>query len=242
MTESAISDIVNLYTREAGVRSLERQLATICRKIARRKAERRPIPKTVQRTNLHKFLGPPQYLRRMVDREPEVGVVTGLAWTSTGGEILEIEVRMFPGSGKLLITEVSTGPNIYSQVPFTGMEQLAAEFIEVHNPNSFAVDMSDYYLTDATYSGTPSTYYYNLPTGQDAGGGGFGDFFARFPDGATIGAGEVQTISLPGSEDFFTEYGVNPTYELFEDGVAADAVPDMREALTGSINTQGSPR
>jgi ATP-dependent Lon protease len=104
VTESAIGDIVNLYTREAGVRALERQLATICRKMARRKAERRPIPRTVQRTNLHKFLGSPQYLRRMVDREPETGVVTGLAWTSTGGEILEIEVTMLPGSGKLLIT------------------------------------------------------------------------------------------------------------------------------------------
>jgi ATP-dependent Lon protease len=104
VSDAAIGDVVNLYTREAGVRSLERQLAKICRKVARRKAERRPIPKTVQRTNLHKFLGPPQFLRRMVDRDPEVGVVTGLAWTSTGGEILEIEVSIFPGSGKLQLT------------------------------------------------------------------------------------------------------------------------------------------
>ena len=104
VTEPAVRDIINLYTREAGVRSLERQLATVCRKIARRKAERRTIPRTIERTNLHKFLGPPQYLRRMVDREPEIGVVTGLAWTSTGGEILEIEVTMLPGQGKLLIT------------------------------------------------------------------------------------------------------------------------------------------
>ncbi|RKZ16008.1 endopeptidase La [bacterium] len=104
ISEAAISDAISLYTREAGVRGLERQLATICRKIARRKAERRPIPKIVQRTNLHKFLGPPQFLRRMVDREPEIGVVTGLAWTSTGGEILEIEVAIFAGTGKLQIT------------------------------------------------------------------------------------------------------------------------------------------
>jgi ATP-dependent Lon protease len=104
VSDAAISDVINLYTREAGVRSLERQLATICRKVARRKSERRQIPRSVQRTNLHKFLGPPQFLRRMVDREPEVGVVTGLAWTATGGEILEIEVSVFPGSGKLQIT------------------------------------------------------------------------------------------------------------------------------------------
>lgn len=102
--EAAVRDVIGLYTREAGVRSLERQLATICRKIARRKAERGPIPRQITQANLHKFLGPPQYLRRMVDREPEVGVVTGLAWTSTGGEILEIEVSMLPGSGKLHIT------------------------------------------------------------------------------------------------------------------------------------------
>jgi len=102
--EAAIRDVIGLYTREAGVRSLERQLATICRKVARRKAERRPIPREIQQANLHKFLGPPQYLRRMVDRDPEVGVVTGLAWTSTGGEILEIEVSMLPGTGKLIVT------------------------------------------------------------------------------------------------------------------------------------------
>jgi ATP-dependent Lon protease len=104
VSDAAISDVISLYTREAGVRSLERQLATICRKVARRKSEKRPIPRSIQRTNLHKFLGPPQFLRRMVDREPEVGVVTGLAWTATGGEILEIEVSVFTGSGKLQIT------------------------------------------------------------------------------------------------------------------------------------------
>jgi ATP-dependent Lon protease len=104
VTESAMLDTINLYTREAGVRSLERQLATICRKVARRKAERRPVPKSIQRSNLHKFLGSPKYLHRAVETEPELGTVTGLAWTSTGGEILEIEVMMLPGTGKLLLT------------------------------------------------------------------------------------------------------------------------------------------
>ena len=104
ITESALSDIVNLYTREAGVRALERQLATVCRKIARRKAERRPVPRSIQRTNLHRFLGPPQHVHRMVEEEPEIGVVTGLAWTAVGGEILEIEVILLPGTGKLLLT------------------------------------------------------------------------------------------------------------------------------------------
>jgi predicted extracellular nuclease len=112
------------------------------------------------------------------------------------------------------------------------------EFIEIHNPMGAAVDLSSVYLTDATYA-NGSTYYYNIVTGANAGGGGFGDFHARFPDGATIGPAEFQTVSLAGSEDFFAAYGVDPTYELYEDGVGADAIPDMRDALPGSINNQG---
>jgi ATP-dependent Lon protease len=143
VSEAAISDTINLYTREAGVRGLERELATICRKVARRKAERRTVPKTVQRTNLHKFLGPPKYLRRIVDNEPELGVVTGLAWTSTGGEILEIEVSIFPGSGKLLLTgnlrkvmeESARTALSYarSRVPETA-EQMKKQDIHIHVP------------------------------------------------------------------------------------------------------------
>ncbi len=104
VSETALQDMVNLYTREAGVRALERELATLCRKVARRKAERRPVPKVIQRSNLHRFLGPPKYLHRMVEEEPEVGVVTGLAWTPVGGEILEIEVSALPGKGRLTLT------------------------------------------------------------------------------------------------------------------------------------------
>jgi predicted extracellular nuclease len=114
----------------------------------------------------------------------------------------------------------------------------AGEFVEIHNPTGVAIDLSDVYLTDATFAGG-GTFYYNIVTGADAGGGGFGDFHARFPDGASIAAGEFQTLSLPGSDDYFAEYGVDPTYELFEDGVGPDSVGDMREALPGSINGQG---
>ncbi len=113
----------------------------------------------------------------------------------------------------------------------------AGEFIEIHNPGSSAVDLSNVYLTDATFA-PGGTYYYNIVTGANAGGGGFGDFHARFPDGASIPAGGYQTVALAGSDDFFATYGVNPTYELFEDG-AADGIADMREAFAGSINNQG---
>lgn len=129
------------------------------------------------------------------------------------------------GASQLLITEIVVTP--------TG-----GEFVEIYNPNDVSVDLSNVYLTDATFAGG-STYYYNLVTGTNAGGGDFSDFFARFPDGATIAAGEYQTVAMSGSDAFFTEYGENPDYELFEDAVSADAIPDMREAVSGSINGQG---
>lgn len=131
-----------------------------------------------------------------------------------------------PGQPQLLMTEVVVTPT-------------NGEFIEIFNPNAVAVDLSDVYLTDATFAGTPSTFYYNIVTGAAAGGGGFGDFLARFPAGATIAPGEYQTIAIAGSTAYNGEYGVDPNYELFEDDGVADAIPDMREGLPGSINNQG---
>ncbi|MEO1368905.1 MAG: lamin tail domain-containing protein, partial [Acidobacteriota bacterium] len=163
-----------------------------------------------------------------VDGDDETSEDLSVTWdigVATPGE----DVPPPPAAPRLLLSEVVVTPT-------TG------EMIEIHNPNDFAVDLSDFYVTDAVFTGTPSTFYYNLPTGVDAGGGGFGDFHARFPDGAMIGAGETQTIALPGSEDFTAEYAVSPTYELFEDAVSLggdDGIPEMREALPGSINDQG---
>lgn len=129
------------------------------------------------------------------------------------------------GPPQLLMTEVVVTPT-------------AGEYIEIFNPNGVVVALDDVYLTDATFAGG-STFYYNIVTGTNAGGGGFGDFLARFPAGATINPGEYQTVAIAGSDGFFTEYGINPTYELFEDGAVADAIPDMLEGLAGSINGQG---
>jgi endonuclease I len=112
-----------------------------------------------------------------------------------------------------------------------------AEFIEIHNKGLTNLDLTNVYLTDATFS-NGNTYYYQLVTGG-GGGGGFADFYSRFPNGASIAAGEYQTVALNGSADFLTAYGQQPTYEMFEDGVA-DAVPDMLEAVTGSIDDLNS--
>jgi len=114
----------------------------------------------------------------------------------------------------------------------------AGEFIEIYNPNSSSVDLSNIFLTDATFAGS-NTFYYNIVTGNNAGGGDFGDFLARFPSGASIAPGEYQTVAISGSDAYNETYGINPTYELFEDGVTADEVPDMLEGLPGSINNQG---
>ncbi len=127
----------------------------------------------------------------------------------------------------LLISEVVVTPT-------------SGEFVEIFNPTDTAIDLSDVYLTDATYAGG-GQYYYNIVTGvlSAAGGGGFGDFHARFPDGATIASHEYQTVAIAGSGGFLTEYAADPTYELYEDGPSADGIPDMRDALPGAINGQG---
>jgi hypothetical protein len=100
----------------------------------------------------------------------------------------------------LLITEFAVTPT-------------AGEFVEIYNPTDQTIDLSNYYLTDATFPGNPPAYYYNTVTGN-GGGGTFADFNARFPAGATIAPGAYQTIALNGSNNFMTAYGVAPTYEL----------------------------
>jgi ATP-dependent Lon protease len=102
--KSAFQAIIDGYTREAGVRNLEREIAGICRKVAMHHAEQGRFPAAVTAETVPKYLGIPKFRRKIVDREPQVGVVVGLAWTMAGGEILEIEVAAVPGSGKITIT------------------------------------------------------------------------------------------------------------------------------------------
>ncbi|MEE8331864.1 MAG: ExeM/NucH family extracellular endonuclease [Acidimicrobiia bacterium] len=110
----------------------------------------------------------------------------------------------------------------------------AGEFVEIHNPTGSAIGLTDYYLYDAFFDAASG--YWNIVTGGFAGGGGFGDFHARFPAGSSIASGEYQTVSLNGATNYFATYGMNPTYELYE---TDPAVTDMLEAVTGSINGQG---
>ncbi len=104
ITENALKTIIRRYTREAGVRELERQIATIFRKIAREMIEKKITEKTVGVSDLNKYLGPYKYSSSMIEDKDTVGIATGLAWTQAGGDILFIEVAVMPGKGTLTLT------------------------------------------------------------------------------------------------------------------------------------------
>ncbi|MBE0702394.1 MAG: endopeptidase La, partial [Afipia sp.] len=100
----ALLTIIREYTYEAGVRNLEREVANVCRKVARLTAENKRHPQTIDSEHIHRFLGPPQFEEMRVNEDDEVGVVTGLAWTPVGGDILIIEASVLPGKGALTLT------------------------------------------------------------------------------------------------------------------------------------------
>ncbi|MCE5324397.1 endopeptidase La [bacterium] len=108
-TKDGILEIIRGYTREAGVRNLERQVASICRKTAREFAEGREKPVKVNRTQVHAYLGSPRYIHEeLADRTDQPGVAVGLAWTPTGGDVLFVEATRMEG-GKNLITTGQLG-------------------------------------------------------------------------------------------------------------------------------------
>ena len=105
MSDATITRIITHYTQEAGLRNLEREISKICRKIARKIAEGGKGPYSVSTRNLDKYLGPPKTIPESeIETLDQPGLVTGLAWTEYGGEILHIEVNLMPGKGKLILT------------------------------------------------------------------------------------------------------------------------------------------
>ena len=104
ITDSALKDIIRLYTREAGVRSLERTLGKVCRKAAREIYQGKETAVKITKTNLKTYLGNPKYSPEKRNDKAEVGIVRGLAWTSVGGVTLEVEVNVLPGKGELVLT------------------------------------------------------------------------------------------------------------------------------------------
>jgi ATP-dependent Lon protease len=104
ITDAALRRLILEYTREAGVRSLERQVGSIFRKMATRLAEGRDIPPQVDAADLDKLLEPPRFRKETLLDEDEVGIATGLVWTPVGGDIVFIEASVVPGRGQLILT------------------------------------------------------------------------------------------------------------------------------------------
>ena len=106
LTNGATLEIIRRYTREAGVRNLERNIASICRKVARdrMKREQRDKKYRISAQSIFKYLGTPKYRYGLAEENDAIGLTTGLAWTEVGGELLQIEATLMPGGGKLIIT------------------------------------------------------------------------------------------------------------------------------------------
>ncbi|MBX3318369.1 MAG: endopeptidase La [Nitrospira sp.] len=104
LTEPAIRQIISHYTREAGVRSLEREIANVMRKVAKKVAEGKNQGFPIDHSNLHKYLGVPKYVPEAELEKDEIGVATGLAWTESGGDVLYIEATVMKGKGQLTLT------------------------------------------------------------------------------------------------------------------------------------------
>ena len=105
-SEQAILEIVRRYTREAGVRNLERTIASVCRKVARQRLKKKDPHKKfrLSRQSVSKYLGVPKHRYGLAEKRDEIGLATGLAWTEVGGELLQIESTLMPGSGKMIVT------------------------------------------------------------------------------------------------------------------------------------------
>jgi hypothetical protein len=116
----------------------------------------------------------------------------------------------------------------------TRAQVTGSPFIEIVNPTGAAIALENVYLTNAQ-DASLDRFYWNIVTGAGQGGGTSGNFHARFPVGLEIAAGDTMVIALEGSADFAENYGYAPDLELYEDGIAPDAVAEMREAFPGSI-------
>jgi ATP-dependent Lon protease len=104
LSPEVLKQVIVYYTQEAGLRNLEREIGSLCRKVARRIAEGEKGPFPVTRANLHRYLGPPRFLPDAELEKDEIGVATGLAWTQVGGETLAVEATLMRGKGQLTLT------------------------------------------------------------------------------------------------------------------------------------------
>lgn len=142
ITDKALRTVILRYTREAGVRGLERRLASLCRKAAKVIAQAEDNKKTkirISDRNIKEYLGKPVYKPNAANEKPEIGIVRGLAWTSVGGETLEIEVMSLKGSGKLALTGKlgdvmqESAKIALTYVRYLVQDQVAEDYFEKHD-------------------------------------------------------------------------------------------------------------
>lgn len=141
-SSGALLQVINEYTSEAGLRNLEREIGSICRKVARKIAEGEKGTFQITRSNLHTYLGVPKFLPEMDQEESQVGLSTGLAWTQVGGEVLYVEATLIGGKGELIITgqlgdvmqESARAAMSYAKanIASLGIEEGVFENIDVH--------------------------------------------------------------------------------------------------------------
>ncbi|MCX6704030.1 MAG: endopeptidase La [Candidatus Woesebacteria bacterium] len=142
IADKGLKEVIGSYTREAGVRNLERNLANVCRKVARLVAEKKKFPRKVETADVRKFLGSQRFTSQIAEKEDEVGMSTGLSVTPFGGEILFIEVSLMPGKSKLTLTgqlgdimrESAKAAFTWTRSHFSelGLKSNFAENIDVH--------------------------------------------------------------------------------------------------------------
>ncbi len=142
LSSGALLNIIKEYTLEAGLRNLEREIGSLCRKVARKIAEKNKGPFFITKNNLHKYLGVPKYLPEMDQEESQVGLATGLAWTQVGGETLYVEASLISGKGELIITgqlgevmqESTRAAVTYARANLIhlGLEENVLENVDVH--------------------------------------------------------------------------------------------------------------
>lgn len=147
INKTAILEIINSYTREAGVRNLERAIAKLCRKVAMEIVSDAKFSIIITEKNLSKYMGTPKFERTEAEKQPQVGLVHGLAWTEVGGELLEIEAGVMPGKGRLNLTgrlgdvmqESAKTALSYARSNYEKLG-IAEDFIEKHDLHIHAAD------------------------------------------------------------------------------------------------------
>ena len=129
ISEKSLRDLINYYTRESGVRNLEREIGSLCRKVARKIVTKKGTSFKITPASLESYLGKKKYRYDVVEGESEVGVVTGMAWTQVGGDTLFVETAQIPGTGKIQLTgQLGDVMQESAQAAITYIRSIAEEF------------------------------------------------------------------------------------------------------------------